>query len=397
MKITQTKDIRTANRWQVLHHLLHNYPISRTKLCELTGLNKATVSIIIKEWLDLSLLVETDRADAQSGRRPILLEPQLGAGCILAVDIDVNRVQAVLTDLSGENVLCSSEFSITDVHFAAVYRQLYLCMDELLAQQPPSRYGLVGIGVSVHGIVDLNGLVRFVPRLGWRNIDLKALLQERYHVPVLIDNDGNLIAMKQQSLQLEAGTAANARTEGQSLCVLNISDSISAGIVINGEILRGQHGFASAVGHHTIKIDEKRQCYCGKYGCWEQYCTDSALLEYAAQKLGRQLSGMDELISLIRHQDPVAEKVLDRFIRYLAVGITNIVFIFDCESIVVHSRILNELPYYLPKLLENIVLPITHTENIQLSRSSGNHSLLGAAQMAQEAFFKELCNTALSE
>lgn len=392
MKITQTKDIRTANRWQVLHQVLHHYPVSRTRLCSLTGLNKATISIITKEWLDLSLLAETARGDTQSGRRPILLEPQLGAGCILAVDIDVGRVEAVLTDLSGENVLQRAQFSITDSHFAAVYRQLYLSLDELLEQQPASRYGLVGIGVSVHGIVDLNGLIRFVPRLGWRNIDLKALLQERYHVPVLIDNDGNLMAAKQQSMDMEGGAPVS-----ESLCVLNVSESISAGIIINGEMLRGQHGFASAIGHHTIKIDEKRQCYCGKYGCWEQYCTDSAVLEYAAHKLGRPLSGMDELISLIRHQDPAAEKVLDRFLRYLAVGITNIVFIFDCETIVINSRILNELPYYLPRLLEAIVLPITHTEKILLSRTCSNTSLLGAAQMAQEAFFKELCSTAIPD
>ena len=60
MKITQTKDIRAANRWEIIKQILHNYPISRVDICSLTGLNKATVSTIVKEWIDAGLLTETE-------------------------------------------------------------------------------------------------------------------------------------------------------------------------------------------------------------------------------------------------------------------------------------------------------------------------------------------------
>ena len=60
MKITQTKDIRAVNRWEIIKQILHSYPISRVDICNITGLNKATVSTIVKEWIDAGLLTETE-------------------------------------------------------------------------------------------------------------------------------------------------------------------------------------------------------------------------------------------------------------------------------------------------------------------------------------------------
>ena len=82
----------------------------------------------------------------------------------------------------------------------------------MLNGQPKTLYGLVGIGISVHGIVDLSGLIRFVPSLGWRNIDICTLLGERYHVPINIDNDGNLAAIAQQNIEI----APSEQEDGQA-------------------------------------------------------------------------------------------------------------------------------------------------------------------------------------
>lgn len=396
MKITQTKDIRAVNRWEIIKQILHSYPISRVDICNITGLNKATVSTIVKEWIDAGLLTETELGKSVSGRKPILLQPLLNVGYVLAVDIDVRYIQAILTDLSGERILSKRQFPIENPDFPAVYEQICHTLDEMLEGQPKVPYGLVGIGISVHGIVDLSGLIRFVPSLGWRNIDLCTLLEERYRVPVNIDNDGNLAAIAQQNIEMESREQEEgepAKTAYQSLAAVNISDSISAGLITNGELLRGHHGFANAIGHHTINLDEPIQCHCGKYGCWEQYCSDSAVISYANTLLAKPIGSIQELVALIQHQDPVAKKVLDRFISYLAVGLTNIIFIFDCEVIVISSELLDALPYYLPEVLRKMVLPITHSEQVVLSRLGKNGAILGAADQTVEHFFQEIANT----
>ena len=387
MKITQTKDIRAANRWEIMRLVLGRWPISRADIGRRTGLNKATVSTIIKEWLDAGLLRETELGPSEGGRKPILLKPRAEAGCALALDLDIRRVGAILTDLSGEKVLAREQFAIGEQDFPQVYGQLCQAVDRLLHRMPQSRYGLVGMGVAVHGVVDLSGLIRFIPRLGWRNVDLRSLLEERYQVPVYLDNDGNLAALAQQEL-MEGG-------EGQpyqSLAVVNIGESISAGLITQGEVLRGFHGFANAIGHHTINFDEPVRCSCGKFGCWEQYCSDSAVIAYANSVLPRPIAALEELVELIRHQDPVAKQVMDRFLTYLAVGLTNIIFIFDCQAVAVSSELLSALPYYLPEILGKMVLPITHMEKVELSRLGKSGAILGAAHQAACQFFQGLAN-----
>lgn len=387
MKITQTKDIRAANRWEIMRLVLGRWPISRADIGRRTGLNKATVSTIVKEWLDAGLLRETELGPSEGGRKPILLKHRAEAGCALALDLDIRRVGAILTDLSGEKVLAREQFAIGEQDFPQVYGQLCQAVDRLLHRMPQSRYGLVGMGVAVHGVVDLSGLIRFIPRLGWRNVDLRSLLEERYQVPVYLDNDGNLAALAQQEL-MEGG-------EGQpyqSLAVVNIGESISAGLITQGEVLRGFHGFANAIGHHTINFDEPVACSCGKFGCWEQYCSDSAVIAYANSVLPRPIAALEELVELIRHQDPVAKQVMDRFLTYLAVGLTNIIFIFDCQAVAVSSELLSALPYYLPEIMGKMVLPITHMEKVELSRLGKSGAILGAAHQAACQFFQGLAN-----
>mgnify|MGYP002226154587 CR=1 FL=1 len=80
MKITQTKDIRAANRWEIMRQVLGNYPISRADIGRRTGLNKATVSTIVKEWIDAGLLIETELGHSEGGRKthPPLPSPRGG-------------------------------------------------------------------------------------------------------------------------------------------------------------------------------------------------------------------------------------------------------------------------------------------------------------------------------
>lgn len=395
MKITQTRDIRAANRWEILRQVLRHYPISRADICRQTGLNKATVSTIVKEWIDAGLLTETELGHSEWGRKPILLQPIHDAGCALALDIDISQVQAILTDLSGESVLGREQFSTTGKSFPDVFEQVCVAVDKLLAQMPSTHYGLVGIGVAVHGVVDLSGLIRFIPGRGWRNVDLRTLLEERYGVPVSLDNDGNLAALAQQDLignvdEPEEGQSQD--TPLQSLAMVNIGSSISVGLITHGEVFRGFHGFANAIGHHTINFDEPQQCSCGKYGCWEQYCSDGAVIAYANSVLPQPISTIQELVVLIRHQDPVAQQVLDRFITYLAVGLTNIIFIFDCQAIAISSELLYALPYYLPEILRKMVLPITHAEKVVLAPLGKSGPILGAAQQAISQFYQGVAN-----
>lgn len=391
MKITQTRDIRSVNRWEIFRHVLLHHPINRMELCARTGLNKATVSTIVKEWIELGLLVEADVGTSSSGRKPILLEPVASAGYVIAIDLDVDHVEAIATDLSGEQVIACRQYPITQSDFPAVCTLLYRAVDDLIAERPASRYGLVGIGVAVHGVVDLSGTIRFVPQLDWHNIDIQSLLEERYGVAVSVDSDGNLAATMQHKVEMTLPDEDEAGDPPiHNLMLVNIGETISAGHIVDGEVQRGYHGFANAIGHLTVKMDETRQCHCGRYGCWEQYCSDGAVIARANKLRDTPVESMDELIDLIRHQDPAAQAALDYFLTQVAIGLTNIIFIFDTQLIALNARLLNAFPYYLPEVQRRMTLPITHSERVVLARMRDHGAILGAADTAVERFFQDL-------
>lgn len=379
MKISQTRDIRSANRLTIIKHILNKKHISRARISEETGLNKATVSTIVKEWMSLKLVEETTTGDSSGGRKPIILTLAARAGYCIAVDMGVQSVKLILTDLNNE-ILLRRSFSITEPAFACVYRQLYREIDRMIKEIPPCPYGLIGISLAVRGIIDLDGVIRFIPKLGWHNIDIKSLLDQRYHVPVYIDNDGNLAASMESRLY----------PQYREMTVLSITDVISCGIITGGELVRGYLGFANAVGHHTVNIRETHQCSCGKYGCWEQYCSDQALLEEINRKRQVPLTDIGQFIDLVQEQDPDALEVLDRFIHNLAVGLSNIIFFMNSEIIILNSHLIHSLPYLMPEIMKDIVLPITHSQEILLSTLGSDAPILGASMQAIEAFFEIL-------
>lgn len=379
MKISQTKDIRSANRMTIIKHILNKGRISRARISEETGLNKATVSTIVKEWMNLNLVEEITIGDSSGGRRPIILTVAAEAGYSIAVDIGARFVVLILADL-GNHIMKRRTIPIEKQAFSFVYKQIYLALDKLMEDIPPCPYGLIGISLAVRGIIDLDGIIRFIPRLKWHNVDIKSLLEQRYHVPVYIDNDGNLAASVESRLH----------PQYRELTVLCITDVISCGMISSGNLIRGYLGFANAVGHHTINTGESRQCSCGKYGCWEQYCSDQYLLDEMNLRLEVPLKDIDDFIGLIKKQDMTALGVLDSYIKNLAVGLSNIIFFLNSEMIILNSHLIRSLPYLLPEIMKDIVLPITHTQEILISTLGNEAPILGASQKAIEEFFEIL-------
>ena len=363
MKISQTKDIRSANRLTIIKHILNKKQISRARISEETGLNKATVSTIVKEWMSLKLVEETTMGDSSGGRRPIILTLDGKAGYCIAIDIGARRLGLILTDLNNE-IISRQSIPISRQAFSHVYQQIYLAIDKLIRDIPPCPYGLIGISLAVRGIIDLDGVIRFIPKLQWHNIDIKSLL--------------------------EPSMESRLHPQYEELTVLCITDVISCGMISNGQLIRGYLGFANAVGHHTINIQETKQCSCGKYGCWEQYCSDQYLLDEINLHLEKPLEDIDEFIELVKKQHPSALAILDTYIRNLAIGLSNIIFFVNCEMIILNSHLIQSLPYLLPEIMKDIVLPITHTQEILISSLGNEGPILGASLKAIEEFFEIL-------
>ena len=102
MKLAQTKDIRTLNRLAVLDYIRQHQDVSRAEVSEQLKLNKATVSTVVKEWIDLHLLQETELGSSTGGRKPIMLQQIADAGYCIAIDLGVTSMRVITTDLCNE-------------------------------------------------------------------------------------------------------------------------------------------------------------------------------------------------------------------------------------------------------------------------------------------------------
>jgi len=195
------------------------------------------------------------------------------------------------------------------------------------------------IGVGLAGFIGLDGIARSAPNApGLIGVDVAAILTDRFGVPVAIDNDANCVAVAAQSM-------FGSRTG--SILAVTLGTGIGGGIVLGGDLLRGANGFAGEPGHMVINPDGPK-CPCGQRGCWERYASGSGLgwLGRSAAAAGRADAMVDragsvdlidgEMVSkMMEEGDPEAANVFAEFAGYVALGLANLILLFDPEVIVI--------------------------------------------------------------
>jgi glucokinase len=201
-----------------------------------------------------------------------------------------------------------------------------------VASAGASAADLQGVGVGSPGTINLaDGVVEFSPNLeGWRNIPLRALIQDDLALPCVLDNDANVAALAEQ--WVGAGRGAD------SLVLLTLGTGIGGGIVLDGRIWHGANGVAGEIGHMCIE-PEGRPCPCGNRGCFERYASATGMVlslreavERGAQTpLAARLDAVTarDISEAAAGGDAVAAQVFERTARYLGVGVSNLMHILN--------------------------------------------------------------------
>jgi glucokinase len=200
---------------------------------------------------------------------------------------------------------------------------------------------VLALGVGAAGMVDHGeGVLRFAPNLAWRNLAIAARMREALGIPVLLDNDANTAAYG----EFRFGAGRGYR----HVLLVTVGTGIGGGIVSDGALLRGAHGFAAEIGHIVVQPDGPR-CGCGNHGCWEQLASGTAIGRLGRERarghpgsnLSRLAGGDPEAISgrvvteAALGGDETAIGVLSDVGRWLGVGIAGLVNVLDPQVVVV--------------------------------------------------------------
>ncbi|MBU5594054.1 ROK family transcriptional regulator [Amphibacillus sp. MSJ-3] len=369
--------IKKFNRNIILQRIVEHGSISRADLSKITGLNKATISVQVADLLDSELIYETQQEHTSVGRRPILLSLNQKAGYVLGVDLDYKKIQYTISDLLGNPIMNEDiKFDTDDYH--AILQLLIKQINLYKEKCPDSHYGLVGVVIGIHGTVNKDDQsVLFVPKYQWHNKDLKNDLLKEIDLPILIENNANLSTYAERVFY---------HHDCNNLLTLIISSGMGAGIMIDGELQRGYHGYAGEMGH-MIVVPDGESCTCGNKGCWELYSTEPSLFKKIAIHQGQDLS-YQKIKQLIKEQDKNTLADIEQFIKYLSIGINNIINIFNPETLVLTSEVLTMYPNAIEKIEMNLHSSVSQYNKIVLSKFHNRSCVMGACALAIQTFLE---------
>ncbi len=245
------------------------------------------------------------------------------------------------------------------------------------------------VGIGTPGIANSEtGIIEYSNNLGFNNTPMVKYIQETINKPVFIENDANAAAYG----EYVAGAAKGAKN---AVCI-TLGTGVGGGIIIDGKIYSGSNFAGAEIGHTVIEVDGA-ECSCGRKGCFEAYSSATGLIRMTKEAISENpdciMAKMaDEKgkvtartsFDAMRAGDSVAKAVVDKYIKYLAAGITNTINIFQPDILCIGGGVCNEGdPLLLP--VRELVKKEVYTRNspknaeIVIAKLGNDAGIIGAA------------------
>ncbi|MGH7620346.1 MAG: ROK family protein [Gemmatimonadaceae bacterium] len=290
---------RDINRQILLNLVREHQPVSRAELARRMRVGRGMVTSLVSELLTDGSIYEGVTVDAPRGRKPMMLHVRTKDRLVVAVDVRFSRTYLMLTDFSGSGLAMETFETVVDP--VALVAALAERIPRLLkAHHATGKCN--GIGLVVPGMVDQRtGRVLNAPQLGWKDVDVRAALAEATGFEVHIENAPIACALAQMWLGERGGEAP------RDFVYVTVSDGVGAGVVVNGEVVRGHNNTAGEFGH--VPVDPNGPtCLCGARGCLEAYTSNLATL---SRYLGHEFSPT-ETRGLLHDSGLTITDVIDR-------------------------------------------------------------------------------------
>lgn len=369
--------VGTPSESLCLETIINNRGMSRADLANVTGLTKATISIIVKKLLDDSLVTEIGigNASALGGRKPIKLQYNGRSGLSITIDVSNHYIHGLLSYLDGEEILFMQKKIelLDDAVVDACFSDIFSRFEEI---KPRTPYDIIGVVIAVHGPV-FDGETIFTPHYAIDSVRIREITESLVTYPIYLENEANLSALGEYTFT----------SESSSLISINMNSGIGAGIVQEGILQIGAHGFAGEIGHQIVVMNGK-QCDCGNFGCLEAYATNQACLDRFAEEKKLDFVNSVILREYFYNEDADAQKAILENAHYLSLAINNMIVHHDPEVIVLNSSLYREIPEMITLLKNN--LNDYYKEKVSIRNSSLNRkaTVLGGTAFNIQKFLQ---------
>ena len=364
--------IRDINSTLVLETIINKGPISRASISKEVGLTKATISTIVTSLIEKQLILEVGSDNTKFGRKPILINLNENAGYVISIDLGVEKIVAIKSNLVGRK---SKMLRVkTPDSNDGIKKALVNIIEQIIEKEEKTVYGLIGISLGIHGVVDDNK-VTFAPYYNLQEIDLTSYLEEQFNTKVYCENEANLSVLGENMFIPEHKNIVN----------INVHSGVGLGLIIDGDLYTGYSGYAGEIGHTIVEVDGK-SCPCGNQGCLEQYVSEQALLKDFKEKKKLDYIDFEVLTSMYKDNDEDAKEVFETFVKYMTVCINNILNSYNPDIVIINSSFTNYFPELTDKIEHSLNSRLNNVLQIYPSKLLGSSILLGGVSVVVKEF-----------
>ena len=326
-KVASNRTPRHINSKVVLNMIRRRQPISRADLARNSGLQASTISLIVEELIASHWVLEGEVANSSRGRKPMLLSLN-DQRCVIALDIHPSQTTVAIADIGGR-ILAQNIVSLPDQPSRAI-DAMTKAIRQVMEVNPGKKFE--GIGICLPGRTDVGASsLIFAPNLRWPVVRLKSRIERDTGLPVRMDNVANACAL---------GEVWFGDSDGRhDLVVVEVSEGLGCGILVNKAIARGERGMAGEFGH--IQMTEYGPlCNCGNHGCWETLASNRAAVRFYEEISGTKGQvAFNALLRLANAQDEAAVAAMDRVAENLGKGMRMIAAALAPAEIIVVGEI----------------------------------------------------------
>lgn len=355
-------------------------PWTRAQLADATGLARSTITARIDTLMRLGLVAPFGGARSTGGRPPALFALNPAARLVVGVDVGATHARAALTDLNG-TILAQTEAALAVADGPEpVLDWVGGAVQELLDGAGRDRTELAAIGIGLPGPVEHSSGRPINPPImpGWDRYDVPGRLQLLHDVPVLVDNDVNIMALGERRTHLR---------DVDDLVLIKVATGIGAGIVSGGELQRGAQGTAGDLGHVRVPGSDDVVCRCGNTGCLEAVASGPALAA-AVRAAGLEAANGGDVVELVRAGSQEAMAVVRQAGRDIGEVVAMMVNLINPSVVVIGGQVSGAGEHLLAGIRESVYqrsLPLA-TEHLRIvtSRAGVEAGVLGASALAIE-------------
>ena len=322
--------------------------------------------------------------------------------CYIGIDLGGTFIKGGI--YNGKEVLVKDQIKTGDLSEKSTILNIVVLINKMLTACNLNINSIKAIGAGIPGMIDtVNGKVLYNNNLGWVNVYFSKDLQKGLgkQIPVYISNDANVAALGESTF--------GAAEKYNDSILITLGTGVGGGIIIDNKIFEGNMGAGAELGHMVIKINGEK-CTCGRHGCFESYCSATALIRQTKKAMDKDKNSqlwnicggnVDNINGKTAfdgyYTDKTAKTIVDNYIIYLAEGLCNLANIFRPEAIILGGGISKQGEMLVNMIKEKFDKRLYGTElgpqvEIKLAKLRNDAGFLGAITLAMQNYEKEKFN-----